>query len=115
MDAQPELHYDVTYPERLSRLLIFVKWLLIIPHAIILYFLILAVGIVHTIAWFAILITGSYPRGLFDFMTGVSRWANRVLVYVMLLTDAYPPFTLGPTSAPAEPYGPDPEIAPARF
>ena len=62
-----ELLYSVDYPERSSRLLIFVRWLLVIPHLIILYFFRIAVSVTTFIAWFAILFTGRYPRGLWDF------------------------------------------------
>jgi hypothetical protein len=96
----------MAYPERLSRLLIFVKWLLIIPHGIVLYLLSLALYVVWFIAWFAILFTGRYPRGMFDFVTGYSRWSHRVSTYVLLLTDAYPPFSLD------QPAVPPPTIAP---
>ncbi|HUG63454.1 MAG TPA: DUF4389 domain-containing protein, partial [Methylomirabilota bacterium] len=74
MDQQGILHFDVPYPERLSRLLIFVKWLLIIPHAIVLYLLYFAFSITTFISWFAILITGRYPRGLWDFAMMTLRW-----------------------------------------
>ncbi|MEA2597491.1 MAG: hypothetical protein QOF01_3960 [Thermomicrobiales bacterium] len=99
-DGDYPVTFGMAYPERMSRLLIFVKWLLIIPHAIVLYILGVALYVVWLIAWFAILITGRYPQGMFDFVTGVSRWAYRVTAYVLMLTDAYPPFTL---SAPAVP------------
>jgi hypothetical protein len=99
-DGDYPVTFEMAYPERMSRLLIFVKWLLIIPHAIVLYILGVALYVVWLIAWFAILITGRYPQGMFDFVTGVSRWAYRVTAYVLMLTDAYPPFTL---SAPAVP------------
>ena len=93
--AEPyPVHFDLEYPERLSRLLIFVKWLLVIPHLFILYFLNLAAGVVVFIAWFAILITGRYPRGMFEFVEGVIRWGLRVNVYNYLMTDVYPPFSL---------------------
>ncbi len=86
--------YDVEYPERLSRLLIFFKWLLIIPHLVVL----LCLGVVYyvtlIISWFAILFTGHYPRGLFNFAVGVHRWGARVNAYVWLLRDDYPPFSL---------------------
>ncbi|MFC2052635.1 DUF4389 domain-containing protein, partial [Chloroflexota bacterium] len=73
-----------------------VKWLLAIPHYIILIFLYIAVVVCVVIAWFAILFTGRYPRGLFDFVVGVSRWSLRVDAYAFLLvTDLYPPFALG--------------------
>jgi len=82
------------YPERLSRWKIFVKWLLAIPHFIVLYFLQFAQSIAVLIAFFAILFTGRYPRSLFDFVVGVDRWNWRVSAYLFLLTDTYPPFSL---------------------
>lgn len=85
---------NLDYPERLSRLLIFVKWLLIIPHLIVWWFVGLAAFVAILIAWFAILITGSYPRGLFDFVTGALRWLYRISAYIYLMTDKYPPFSL---------------------
>lgn len=88
------MEFRVRYPERLSRLLIFVKWLLIIPHAIALVGLGIAVWFTAPLSWFAILVTGHYPRGLFRFHVGVLRWATRVSLYVSLLTDDYPPFSL---------------------
>jgi hypothetical protein len=89
------LNLEVDYPEKLSRLLIFVKWLLAIPHYIVLFFLGIAAFFGTIFAWFAILVTGHYPRGLFDFMVGVGRWALRVEAYaVLLVTDRYPPFGL---------------------
>ncbi len=86
--------YEVEYPEKLSRLLIFVKWLLVIPNVIVLYFVTLAWLVTTVIAWFAILFSGRYPRGLFDFAVGAIRWGARVNAYVMLLRDDYPPFSL---------------------
>lgn len=86
------LEFDVAYPQGLSRWLIFVKWLLIIPHIVVLYFLNMAMGIVTFIAWFAILFTGNYPRGLWDFALMVHRWQARVSVYTYLMRDEYPPF-----------------------
>jgi hypothetical protein len=74
-----------------------VKWLLAIPHYIVLIFLALALLVVTIIAWFAILFTGRYPQGLFDFAVGVMRWGNRVQGYAfVLITDRYPPFRLDP-------------------
>jgi hypothetical protein len=72
-----------------------VKWLLAIPHYIVLFFLGIAAFFVAIFTWFAILVTGRYPRGLFDFIVGVGRWGLRVNAYAFLLvTDRYPPFSL---------------------
>jgi Domain of unknown function (DUF4389) len=97
-DEHQAVHLDVPYPDAktdLNRWLPLVKWFLAIPHLIILLFLNLAVIVVVLIAWFAILFTGRYPRGLFDFVVGVMRWNLRVAAYAFLLaTDRYPPFSL---------------------
>ena len=87
------LRYDVEYPEELSRWLIFVKWLLMIPHTIILYALSVAAGVIGFIAFFAILFTKRYPRGMFDFVVNVNRWGANVGAYSGLLRDEYPPFS----------------------
>ena len=90
------VRYDVEYPEELSRWLIFVKLLLAIPHFIILWALGIAAFVMGFIAFFAILFTGRYPRGLFDFVVGVNRWSANVDAYTALLRDEYPPFSLEP-------------------
>ena len=97
-DERQGVRLDVPYPDvaRLNRALPLVKWLLAIPHYIVLAFLTLAALFAVLIAWFAILFTGRYPRGIFDFLVGVGRWMNRVTAYAFLLvTDEYPPFRLG--------------------
>ena len=94
--GQYPVTFDIEYPEKLSRLLIFVKWLLIIPNVIVLLFVGIAYWVTLIIAWFAILFTGRYPAGLFRFAVGFNRWAARVNAYVLLLRDEYPPFSLAP-------------------
>jgi len=97
-DEQQSLRLDIDYPNAekdLKRGLPIVKWILAIPHYIVLFFLSIAAFIAVVIAWFAILFTGRYPRGLFDFVEGVFRWHMRVSGYMFLLvTDRYPPFSL---------------------
>jgi len=88
------LTYEVDYPEGLSRWLIFVKWLLAIPHYVVLWALYVAALVTLIIAWFSILFTEQYPRGLFDFAVGVTRWTLRVNAYINLLRDEYSPFRL---------------------
>lgn len=89
---------DIDYPDAehdLMRGLPLVKWFLAIPHYIVLLFLAIGVFFVVIVSWFAILFTGRYPRGLFDYVVGVGRWALRVNAYAFLLvTDTYPPFSL---------------------
>jgi hypothetical protein len=97
-DEEQAVHIEIPYPnvkEELKRGLPLVKWFLAIPHYIVLCFLFIAVLVSGIIAWFAILFTARYPKGLFDFVIGVSRWSLRVSVYAFLLTtDRYPPFRL---------------------
>jgi hypothetical protein len=99
-DEEQNAHLELPYPDverDLNRWLPLVKWLLAIPHYIVLFFLYIGVLVVAIVAWFAILFTGRLPRGLFDYMAGVLRWSNRVGAYALVLTtDEYPPFRLAP-------------------
>jgi Domain of unknown function (DUF4389) len=89
------LTFEIDYDTDLSRWKIFVKWLLALPHVIVLAFLLVAAYVVVFIAFFAILFTGRYPRGMFDFVVGVYRWLTRVSAYSSwFMTDRYPPFSL---------------------
>jgi hypothetical protein len=96
---EQSVHLDIDYPEverDLNRWLPLVKWLLAIPHFIVLALLGIGAVLAVVAAWFAILLTGRYPRPLFDYVVGFSRWALRVQAYAFLLiTDRYPPFRLG--------------------
>ena len=85
--------FDVEYPDELSRLLIFVKWLLAIPHFIILYALSAVLSVITLIAFFAILFTTRYPEGLFKIAVGIMRWQANAYAYIFLLRDEYPPFS----------------------
>ncbi|MCU1455339.1 MAG: hypothetical protein JWN46_3485 [Acidimicrobiales bacterium] len=97
---QQSVHLDYDYPDvprDLNRGLPLVKWFLAIPHYIVLALLGIAVVVAVVVAWFAILFTGRYPRGIFTFVEGVIRWSNRVIGYAFtLVTDRYPPFSLAP-------------------
>jgi hypothetical protein len=99
-DERQGVQLDFPYPhakQDLNRWLPLVKWLLAIPHYILLFFLSIGAFFAVIAAWFAILFTGRYPRGLFDFVVGVARWHNRVTAYAFILvTDQYPPFQLAP-------------------
>ena len=95
---EQSVHLEIEYPDverDLNRWLPLVKWLLAIPHYFVLLFLWIGALVAIVIAWFAILITGRYPKPLFDYVVGVSRWTLRVTAYAFLLvTDRYPPFSL---------------------
>jgi hypothetical protein len=99
-DEEQSVRLEYPYPDaetELERGMPIVKWLLAIPHYIVLFFLDIGVFFAAIGAWFAILFTGRYPRGIFDFIEGVLRWHNRVVVYAFALTtDRYPPFRLAP-------------------
>ncbi|HEX2050121.1 MAG TPA: DUF4389 domain-containing protein [Actinomycetota bacterium] len=97
-DEEQAVHVELEYPnvkQDLNRWLPLVKWLLAIPHYVVLLFLTIASVVAVIVSWFAILFTGRYPRSLFDFVEGVMRWGLRVQAYATLLvTDRYPPFRL---------------------
>jgi Domain of unknown function (DUF4389) len=99
-DEHQWIRLDLPYPgapANVNRWLPLVKWFLAIPHYIVLVFLYLAAVVVIVLAWFAILFTGRYPRGMFEFVEGVFRWHTRVVGYAFaLVTDRYPPFRLSP-------------------
>src|SRR3989475_10950240 len=95
-DEEQAVHLDFPYPDagQLDRWLPLVKWLLAIPHYIVLFFLAIGAVVAGIIASFAILVTGRYPRGLFDFIVWDIRWSNRVTDYAMVLgSDKYPPYS----------------------
>ena len=95
---EQSVHLEIDYPDvkrDLNRWLPLVKWFLAIPHVIVLLILLMLALLSVAIAWFAILVTGRYPRSLFDFVVGVFRWGLRVEAYaVLFVTDRYPPFSL---------------------
>jgi Domain of unknown function (DUF4389) len=99
-DAEQAVHVEFPYPDAerdVSQFMPLVKWLLVIPHAIVLVFLSIGALFAAIFAWFAIVFTGRYPRGLFDYVEGVLRWHLRVQAYAFILvTDQYPPFRLRP-------------------
>ena len=99
-DDHQWVELDYSYPDAaadLNRWLPLVKWLLAIPHYIVLFFLDIAAFFAVIVAWFAILFTGRYPLSIFTFAEGVFRWHNRVVAYAFtLVTDRYPPFRLAP-------------------
>ena len=99
-DEEQAVHIEMRYPDvehDLNRWLPLVKWVLALPHYIVLAFLWVALVVAVIVAWFAILFTGRYPRDIFVFVVGVLRWSLRVEAYAFLLTtDRYPPFTMDP-------------------
>ena len=99
-DEEQSVHVDIPYPDAkkdLKRWLPLFKWIMAIPHIIVLVFLYIGAAVVSVIAWFAILFTGRYPKGLWEFVVGVHRWNLRVIAYAFVLaTDKYPPFRLSP-------------------
>jgi hypothetical protein len=95
-NAPYPLRVQVQPPDLHNRLTVLFRFFLLIPHLVVLFFLQIAQGVVSIIAWFAILITGQYPEGMYNFSVGVSRWYARVYAYSFLLVDEYPPFSLSP-------------------
>jgi len=97
-DEEQSVRLEIDYPDAerdLNRWLPLVKWLLAVPHYVVLAFLLTGAVFAVLIAWFAILFTGRFPRELFDYVVGVGRWGLRVQAYaVLLVTDRYPPFSL---------------------
>ena len=95
---EQSVHFEIDYPDveqDLNRWLPLVKWLLAIPHVIVLVVLAVVAIFAIFIAWFAVLFTGRYPRALFDYVVGVARWGLRIQAYaILLVTDRYPPFSL---------------------
>lgn len=92
--GQYPVDFEIDYPQELNRWLPLVKWILAVPHYVVLFFLFIAAFAVWVIVFFAILITATYPRGMFDFLVGVLRWGYRVNAYVFFMRDEYPPFSL---------------------
>lgn len=97
-DDQQAVTLDFVYPDAavdLRRGMPLIKWLLVIPHIVVLAVLVIAQVVVSIIAWLVIIFAGFYPRGMFNFSVGVNRWSERVNAYAfMLITDRYPPFSL---------------------
>ena len=97
-DEDQAIQVDLPYPDvkkDLNRWKPLVKWILVIPHFIVLVFMFIAVVFCTVFAWFAILFTGRYPKVIFDFVKGFLRWSLRVNAYaILLITDEYPPFRL---------------------
>ena len=106
--------YPVTfradYVEKRSRLTTFFRLILAIPHIIVVYFYGIAAGVVVIVSWFALLFTGRYPRGMYDFVAGWLRYSTRVYGYGLLLADEYPPFSGDPSIS----YPADVDIAPPK-
>jgi hypothetical protein len=88
------IKFAAEYPEKMSRLTTFFRGLLIIPSAFVLGFIGIAAGFVTFFAWWAIMFTGKYPKGMYNFSAGYARWSTRLSGYMMYLTDKYPPFSM---------------------
>lgn len=99
--ADPPTSLSVDRPPELNRWLPLVKWLLLIPQVIVLFFLQIASFFVAVVAFFAVLFTGRFPQGMRNFLVGVTRWHVRVGAYALFLVDPYPPFSLQPSTGPS--------------
>jgi hypothetical protein len=88
------VHLQVRRQDEYNRFLPLVKWFLAIPHWIVLFVLYIGAFFAWIASWWAVLITGRYPRGIFDFLVGVHRWTINVTAYTLLMVDPYPPFSL---------------------
>ena len=96
-DEEQGVHLEIDYPDasQLNRWMPLVKWILAIPHYVVLFVLLIIAAILFVLGWFGILLTGTFPRGFHNFIVGVNRWSLRVTAYAFLLTtDEYPPFSL---------------------
>lgn len=98
LDAEDKnVTLEVEYPEKLSRLMTFIKpflgWILVLPHLLLMYIYMIGLYFVFIISWLAILFTGKYPKGMFDYMVNVQRFMYKVNLYLMFMTDDYPPFS----------------------
>jgi hypothetical protein len=96
-DEEQGVHLEIDYPDasQLNRWMPLVKWILAIPHYVVLFVLLIIAAILIMLGWFVILLTGTFPRGFHNFIVGVNRWSLRVMAYAFLLTtDEYPPFSL---------------------
>ena len=96
-DEEQGAHLQIDYPDasQLNRWMPLVKWILAIPHYVVLFVLLIIAAILFVLGWFVILLTGTFPRGFHNFIVGVNRWSLRVTAYAFLLTtDEYPPFSL---------------------
>lgn len=94
-EEEQAVHLEVDHPSNPNRWLPLVKWILALPHYLVLYVLYVLGGLFVFIGWFAILLTGRFPKGLFNFVVGSMRWYLRVMAYTLYLyTDDYPPFSM---------------------
>ena len=99
--------YHIPYKETSDRLSVFLRGIfgfiyVLIPHGIVLYFLIIVTSLISFLAWWIVLFTGRYPKDMFNFVLNVQQWSSRLGAYLMYLTDVYPPFSLQPDMSPYE-------------